>query len=934
MLAKTGSVLIGLLIIFVVITRLVFAVDFGTAYIRFDRMIPSSAVSGLVCAKPSASGAGTENKVQIIFPSDFTINGSTSNWTAGTANRPAGTSAWPSISSAATTVAGDIVTFTGGDLTSATTTYCFTFTGNSSSTSSTPGNKNGYIRTLASDNTVINSTQFGLDLVDNDQVTVTATVAANSTDFQADLTQLTPGTQFSQETEIEYQITYGSTLSTPSSITVEAEWSRGTIQGDLSPSVDIIDYVISSASLGYGGAVTVVDTVNRKIYWTIPVFPGNTTGETVTFKLKTNSSYTGSLPVTFTVSGRVLGPATQTADSTVTATYLYNPPATPTPTITSTPTPTLIETVVPSPTPNLSLSVTPGVGPSATPTSVPTITPTVKHLPTSPFVFEAIDIEGISSDSASVRVNTSGESSVKIDYGTSINNLDLSVTDADFYNQHTLNLLKLQHNTRYYFRITAQDRNGQTIKSDIFTFLTAVTAEKPEIVTSSLVVTSQKVLLYSSVLFQQNGKDPVLFSIPRNTPYEINFKLNRSELVETASLIVRNKQVLGAQSDRPLQIHAVDMTQLSQQIFSGSLQSNANIGMYDIYARIADINGNIFEQHIANLKDINPITIRQSGNNTPIEHAKGILYVYNHTTHVYDLISTVSVPISNPVYSDVNGILASVLPHGDYKIDISAIGYISKTVPFVLGAQVGQEFPLIYLEREPFDLLTKVNYFYGVLIDAFSETQSFVLTISNSIRFFELISLFITISLLYILLFTLSSKLRVPFHSFFDSLLHHVSIHPVIGRQTENVLGIIIDDNTGVPIYGADVYLLNNKQKILMHTKSDRNGKFTFVIAIRNSEIQYKFEIMKEGYEPSIFGERDFTDGVYRLNSTNQSHISFRNAKHYAEDIAAVGFELSLVLAFFFEVAIGVVLGWQKVLVFSICSFTALVLWFRHIENR
>jgi type II secretory pathway pseudopilin PulG len=196
--AKIGSIFIGIIILFIFIARSVFALDFGQAYIRFDRMQTSSALSGLVCAKPSSAGAGNEAKVQVIFPSDFSINTSTSNWTTSTTNLPGGTTAWPSIGASASTVSGTTVTFSGGDLTNGASTYCFRFTGNSSTTASTTGNKNGYIRTLLSDDTVVNSTQFGVVLVNNDQVTVTATVPANSTDFSAVLTQLTPGTQLKQ----------------------------------------------------------------------------------------------------------------------------------------------------------------------------------------------------------------------------------------------------------------------------------------------------------------------------------------------------------------------------------------------------------------------------------------------------------------------------------------------------------------------------------------------------------------------------------------------------------------------------------------------------------------------------------------------------------------------------------------------------------------
>lgn len=107
-------------------------------------------------------------------------------------------------------------------------------------------------------------------------VTLNATVPASPTDFSASIQALDSGNNVPQGSTLSYEITYGSDLSTATNLTVEASWSRGTISGDSSPSVTIVDYVIGSANDAYNNTAPVVDTINRTITWNIASFPANT----------------------------------------------------------------------------------------------------------------------------------------------------------------------------------------------------------------------------------------------------------------------------------------------------------------------------------------------------------------------------------------------------------------------------------------------------------------------------------------------------------------------------------------------------------------------------------------------------------------------------------------------------------------------------------
>lgn len=150
------------------------ATGFQQMYLRLDRMATSTATGGTICAQPATTG--TEAKVIITFPTGFTVNSTAANWTVTTTNLPAGSTAWPSIGTA-TNVTGQIVTFPSGDLTVG-TLYCFNFVGTSTlTTPSSAGNSlKGNLVTQTSANAQMDQTYYGLSIITNDQIVVTATV--------------------------------------------------------------------------------------------------------------------------------------------------------------------------------------------------------------------------------------------------------------------------------------------------------------------------------------------------------------------------------------------------------------------------------------------------------------------------------------------------------------------------------------------------------------------------------------------------------------------------------------------------------------------------------------------------------------------------------------------------------------------------------------
>lgn len=159
------------------------AAGFSQAFVRLDRISDSTNTSGRVCASPSSTDlASSENDVQVAFPSGFSVNATASNWTVTTTNLDSGQTAWPGIGTA-TDVTSQTVTFPSTDLTSASTLYCFNFSG--TSTLTTPGSVGnslaGTITTRDVSSATIDSTQYAVSIIADDQISITAAVGATFT---------------------------------------------------------------------------------------------------------------------------------------------------------------------------------------------------------------------------------------------------------------------------------------------------------------------------------------------------------------------------------------------------------------------------------------------------------------------------------------------------------------------------------------------------------------------------------------------------------------------------------------------------------------------------------------------------------------------------------------------------------------------------------
>lgn len=873
--------------------------------LRLTRQTTSTSSGGMVCTTIPSSDNGTEDQVQVIFPSSFTVNQTASNWTVDTDNISQGASSWPGIATA-TSVNGQMVTFPSSNL-SPSTTYCFNFSRiNTLTTPSAVGGYPGTIRTRSS-NTTVDTIEIGIPIISNDGIAVTATAPANPTDFQATLSLNPSHNAFQQGSELNYTLRYGSSLANPTGITVEAEWDLGIAQNIGTPTEDILDYIVGSASNGYNNTPPVIDTINRKITWTISSFPANTSNQAVTFRLKTNDSYRATYPVTFAVHGRVLGPGTQTADSTVTSNY-YNSNF-----VTPTPNPTCV----------------PGSCPTATPVIT---TPTPTPIPIPRATIQSIEIRSISSSEAAIFVAANKNVKVRINYGPTPQLLNKSAVSSTFARQHIIDLKNLLPKNRYIFRVLVTDENGKITTSDLYSFDTAVVSKIPIILPNSLIVSSGDVLLSNSLNTSQELANII---IPYDMTYSFRFEVAPFEDIKSIRAVLRPDNVLGITSNQSYEsTNTVQTIEINPGQYIGRLQSRDGKGNFRLVFQIQDYNGNFKEEAVAKLYIVTPMTIVNATSKTGVENVKSTIYYYNYRLRKYEILSTSLTSIKNPNKSGRDGVIDTVLPEGRYKAELSSFGYKAKTVEFIIGPNASN-YPLIELTPLPFNFWSYIQYTFYNAVDIFSLLNGYIDNLKATARFLELytfgaILLFICLSLL-----RLSRAYGVPIIFLPYFALYHLITLFYKPKHTYFVQGKIVDVITNIPIEGVLLHFSHTNGKIINHTRTNEDGEFA--VPIRNAST-VKISINKRGFTPftKTINKDELKDRLTIVMGKVQKPSTFgwETIVWYSESLGGSLFAAFLIITLIIEILFALEFGLLKALTCIIVTIGNIFLWALHVRPK
>jgi hypothetical protein len=862
---------------------------FSNAYLRLNNQSANASVDAVVCIRPSSTAAGVENKVTATFPDGFTISSDISNWITGVANLPEGSTPWPGISTNATAISGKSVTFSSSDLT-VDVLYCFNVSSSSSNNGSVASEETGTIETRNSSNTIIDSTTYATSILDSNQIAVTAWIRPHVSDLPISITSNRDNV--TQNTDIEYTITYGIDTIDSFPLTIQAQWSQGSVENAVVPSVDIVDYVVGSATDAVNLTPPIIDTINRTITWDISSL-GNTMGKTVTFKLKTNDNYQGANKVNFDVSARAISGSVVTPDAITTGHYHY---AQPTSSLTPTPTP---------------IAVT----------------------PENPLEITNIDITSVSQSTAQIMVSTNYDSLLNFKYGTTANSLINTIKTLKKTKTNLIDLDKLEPNTNYYFRVYIAQGSGKIITSDIFTFKTAVVSPIPSVNTQTIIATSKDNLLINTLGPTGSNISSSIIMVPTASTFSVQFALNKPISLKTIQAIIRNKKVLGFSTTEKAQAatNYVNLVEIQPGVYAGKLDS-PKVGQYEIYTRLIDFNGNILEQKIADLLVTQKFQVLEKGTKNPVENARVELYIYNQTTKTYSVISSQILPIENPSFTSPQGALNLVLPYGIYKADISAIGYGPQTVEFEINPYAAGDYPTVYLQGQGFNIFNTISYYSQIASDALTASQTYLRDHADSSRLFNLVTtgalfIFVLVTLIAFSAKTHVSLLYLPYFFAYKLRLLVKKEDPLL------LVGKIEDKITKLPVSKAIVYLQNPKTgHVEVTLRTNKLGEFYYE---EKKDRRYQVYVMKKGFitpAPVLHQNKGKQEpiviGIQKLEEVE--NLLLDTLIVFSEDILGTFLEFLIMLGFIFEfyfVATFGLLRTAPFMLISILTFALLLIY-------
>lgn len=683
---------------------------------------------------------------------------------------------------------------------------------------------------------------------DTQNLSVTATVPAQASDFNVSIDSPTTGEPFAQNTEIEYNITYGSSLSQPVTMTLEAQWYQGTISGNSSPSVDTVDYVIGSATTATGGVTPVVDLTNHKITWTFSSFPANTNDETVSFKLKTNDSYKGTQIVTFPVAARIVGPGVTTADSTIEKTYQYVVPPTPTPTLTPTPT----DTPTPTPTGQATPTPTPGAAQTTTTpttTSVPSPTPTTPPQPV-PFSFLSITIPTITSNAVAVHFSTSQNSTYILEYGQSLETMDSRISGYDLSREHETEIGPLEENRRYYFRIKAANSSGKTITSDLFTFTTSLQASQVILRSGGMSVHWKDILIAKQTSGSSATSSVV---VPTNTSLTITVEVENPSEVQNIEAFVQNSHVLGISdvfamySEEPPAQQNIKLVEIVPGIFSGQFSSPEEQGEYEIMLVIRDRSGGKYQRLFSHKLNVSPpLKIVDSISKNPLERTK-VTISKETQKGGENILQTFGLRS----FTDMNGEFVVVLPDGTYSVSVASPGYVTQKIKITFPGT--SAYPTIYLVHGS-SLSDYIASFSYDLTDFVSINSAYVYQLFSSgharASWFLIADLIIALAAINVL----AHKHNLTFFEFCYLLLEKTlyRLNLVFGMSKKTIFIYVNEGKSLKNLMGAQIIIMNRKNRILLKKKTGLFGDVHVPSAIaKAADFPLKIISFKKNYYDS-----------------------------------------------------------------------------------
>jgi hypothetical protein len=599
-----------------------------------------------------------------------------------------------------------------------------------------------------------------------EDVEVTGRVSARPEDLFVRVETVDSGETHTPGNEVTYRLYYHQQSSFRMAIGVMVTWSFGYIE-KTNTEVRAVEYVDGSATNGFNNAVPIVDPLNRTIVWNLGLMFPSTTDNYVDFKLVTNSNFSHEYPALYTVSALMTAPLVESA---------WNPLN------------QYLTRAVPPPPP------TPTPGP---PSEVPVIDKPVAQLAFAPRV-STVSIDEITTTTAHISVGITRPTSATLFYGEEPDNLKNSLRSINPNTDHDFVLQLLKPDTQYYFVVTPKDTTKVPSGNSLYTFRTAKSEVNLEFDTNTLVVTSNKVILSNQKL-EHDYEHFQTFVLPKSTRFEF-----KAGLLNTDANV---REVKGFLRRRGANLNAI-LTEFEPKHFSGVLYTD-DVGMYELYAQVADFEGNLKIQKLANVRVIEPLKVMDKSLKNSIEKAAVKIELYNPRLKMFEEVTAQTLGFGEEPQTDINGLLGLVLPLGKYRLVISHPNYISQKIDFKIGAGPDEVLPTIYLEAKQLGIWQQITLFVTTLV-------AFILTLLKSLTeqlkshsLFQLFGALLTLALVILTPLSLASRTHIqvwklPWYFFYHLLLIFTARHT--GKY---VRGRVIDVESGEALSKVVVELLN-----------------------------------------------------------------------------------------------------------------------------
>jgi hypothetical protein len=733
------------------------------------------------------------------------------------------------------------------------------------------------------------------DLSDN--LTASTTVMPSANNYQFDLEEEYGQSHITQQTKYTYVITYGAQQSAyfnTANTVITFNWSN-----DLGPNnLHMFNYVLGSASFGYDGAAPVIDYTNRTITWTIPSMPPGTTDQKLYVQLYSNTYDIPYHPFSVYLNATMSNQYVTMPEQILNQTYTYNIPI---------PGPT--ETPVPQ-----------------QPTPTPTPIPQASQL-------TSVAISNVSNENASIRIDTIGPSNLTINYGTSEHDLTQSVSTKGYNYPNNISITNLVADTWYYFRIISTDFSGQTNYSELYSFKTAKLPLLVSLDDNIIVLSADGHILLSNLQSQSTQSSPSII-LAVNNNYEIEYTVEKQLLLKSIDAVIINK-ILGQNTFTDTEVTPeliIPMEERTPSHYFADV-SSLNTGLYQIDIRLEDKNGNIVEREIANLKVIPHLTVYAQDTQAPLADARVFLYYLDPQTDSYAPLSPqLFGSIQNPSYTNSQGQVMVMLPNGNYRVDESGLFYNKKSADFTIGPGSGQNYPILYLNRDPLNVISLAIFIKDYMSDTWSKTLAALQTFAASIRIFHLFAVATLGSfiLLNLLLFLLRSRVHIKHLPIFFLF----NIQRLFNKHHQFYLFGTVTDSQHIAISHALVEIEDADTKnIITQMSTNKAGKFYFRNSFTDS---VNLLVTKEGYEPLVKEGDMPNNGIHIIleKGEKQNQSLIRLFFQGIEEVLGLLFEASLVISIILELLFSFIYGWENVLLYFILSLINITFWLFYLQKK